>query len=120
MQNGLVILVVVTALILFVFIKRKWESASPAGQAAAELKRLTEAYAGQTDSPEDLASWEKVMSVMEQHPNEYNKLNEDIRFVRAFAGYLEKHHPEDARLESLRQYANYRKDSIWGIPIKKE
>lgn len=119
MQSGILI-GVIAALVVLMLVRMKWKSASPVGQAGEELKRLTEAYRNHTDSPEDLAAWEQALSVLERYPSDYNKLNEDIRFVPAFAEYLEKNHPEDPRLESLRKYAHYRKDSIWGIPIKRE
>jgi hypothetical protein len=119
MQNGWLI-VVVAALVILMVLRTKQQTSSPSGKAGAELKRLSEAFHNQADSPEDLAAWEQALAVMERHPSDYNKLNEEIRFVQAFAGYLERHHPEDARLETLRQYAHYRKDSIWGIPIKRD
>lgn len=119
MQNVMLI-VIVAALIALMLFRSKWKSSSPAGQAGAELRRLTEAYNSNGGSAVDLAAWEQALAVMEQHPSDYNKLNGDIQFVLAFTGYLEKHFPEDERLEGLRQHAHYRKDSIWGIPIKRD
>lgn len=115
-----VIIGIIAALVVLILLIKRLKSVSPIGQAAAELKRLNEAYNGNVDSPEDLTAWEQALSVMELHPSIYNKLNGDIHFVQAFAGYLEKNYPEDARLETLRQFAYYRKDSIWGIPIKRD
>lgn len=120
MQNGVLIGVVVAAIIVWMLLRTKLQAVSPAGKAGEELRRLSEAFNKNTDSPEDLPAWESALSELERHPSEYNKLNGDIHFVKAFAGYLEKNYPEDARLESLKQYAYYQKDSIWGIPIKRD
>jgi hypothetical protein len=119
MQNVMLI-VVVAALVAWMIFRSKWKSSSPSGQAGEKLRRLSEAYNSKGGSPEDLAAWEQALAVMEQHPSDYNKLNGDIHFIGAFTGYLEKHYPEDERLEALRQHAHYRKDSIWGIPIKRD
>ncbi|UUZ81474.1 hypothetical protein LJK88_43705 [Paenibacillus sp. P26] len=115
-----VIIGMVAALIVWIRLRKKLKAVSPIGQVAAELKRLSQAYNGSVDSPEDLTAWEQALSVIERHPSIYNKLNGDIHFIQAFTGYLEKNYPEDARLETLRQFAYYRKDSIWGIPIKRD
>lgn len=119
MENG-VLFGVIAALIALMLFRMKWKSVSPAGKASVELKQLCEAYRAGSDSLADLQRWEVALSVLERQPSEYNKLDGDIRFVKTFAGYLEKHYPEDPRLEALRKYAGYRKDSIWGIPVKRD
>ncbi|MFC0213731.1 hypothetical protein ACFFK0_14900 [Paenibacillus chartarius] len=119
MQYGWIIGIGI-ALAVLLLLRAKLKAASPSGRAAAELKRLTEAYNGHADSPQDLPSWKEALSVMERYPSDYNKLNGEISFVQAFVAYLEKHYPEDAGLQSLRQHAHYRKDSIWGITVKRD
>jgi hypothetical protein len=120
MQSWVIIGIVATLIMLMLLLRNKLKSVSPIGQAASELKRLSEAFNSNMDSPEDLTAWEQALSVMELHPSIYNKLNGEIHFIQAFTGYLEKNYPEDVRLETLRQFAYYRKDSIWGIPIKRD
>jgi hypothetical protein len=109
---GLAVLLAVT-----VVLRLKWKSGGALGTASAQLRRLCAEFGRGADSPGDLTAWERALAAMEKHPNDYNKLNQELHIVRTFTAYLERHYPDDPRLESLRQIAGHRK-TIWGFAVK--
>jgi hypothetical protein len=105
------------AMAVIVMLRLKWKSGGALGTASAELRRLCAEFVRGADSPGDLIAWERAMAAMEKHPSDYNKLDQELHFVRAFTAYLERHYPEDSRLESLRKIAGHRK-TLWGFTPK--
>lgn len=86
-------------------------------KAYRELRELTaKVRTGQSEAA-DLEGWETSLAEMEKHPNEFNKLENEIGLRRAFVQYLERHYPQDARLPDMQEAAAYQKDSVWGIKI---
>jgi tetrahydromethanopterin S-methyltransferase subunit B len=103
---------------LAVVLRLRWKSRGPIGAASAELRRLYEEFGRGADSPGDLAAWERALAALERYPSDYNKLDQELHVVRTFTAYLERHCPDDPRLESLRLIAGHRKNSIWGFTVK--
>ncbi|WP_405116029.1 hypothetical protein MHH28_14480 [Paenibacillus sp. FSL K6-1217] len=102
---------------LLTFLNQKQVYSSKVKQAYRELRMLADkVLSGQSESAE-LGGWEASIAVMEKHPNEFNKLDNEIGLRQAFVQYLERHYPQDKRLPELREAAAYRKDSVWGIKM---
>lgn len=85
--------------------------------AYRELRMLADQAKQGTSSPADLPGWESQLYILEQYPNEWNKLDQEIGLHQSFMLFLERHYPDDPRLPGLRQAAGYVKDSVWGIKI---
>jgi hypothetical protein len=107
-------------LAIIVVLRQRWKLRGPIGTAASELRRLCDALRSATDASSDLPDWERARTALERYPSDYNKLNGEIEFVDAFTAYLERHFPNDPRLESLRMAKSYRKSSIWGFNIRRD
>jgi hypothetical protein len=102
---------------LLTFLNQKQVYSSKVKKAYRELRELTaKVRTGQSEAA-DLEGWETSLAEMEKHPNEFNKLENEIGLRRAFVQYLERHYPQDARLPDLQEAAAYQKDSVWGIKI---
>jgi hypothetical protein len=102
---------------LLTFLNQKQVYSSKVKRAYRELRELTaKVRTGQSEAA-DLEGWETSLAEMEKHPNEFNKLENEIGLRRAFVQYLERHYPQDARLPDLQEAAAYQKDSVWGIKI---
>ncbi|AIQ43079.1 hypothetical protein MKZ24_12810 [Paenibacillus sp. FSL R7-0297] len=102
---------------LLTFLNQKQVYSSKVKKAYRELRELTaKVRTGQSEAA-DLEAWETSLAEMEKHPNEFNKLENEIGLRRAFVQYLERHYPQDARLPDLQEAAAYHKDSVWGIKI---
>lgn len=102
---------------LLTFLNQKQVYSSKIKKAYRELRELTtKVRTGQSEAA-DLEGWETSLAEMEKHPNEFNKLENEIGLRRAFVQYLERHYPQDARLPDLQEAAAYQKDSVWGIKI---
>lgn len=83
-----------------------------------ELRELTEKVRMERSEASDLYRWEAELTELENHPNELNKLDAEIRFHHAFLLYLERHYPSDPRIIGLKQADAYQKDMVLGIKIK--
>ncbi|MEF2967511.1 hypothetical protein V3851_16920 [Paenibacillus sp. M1] len=84
-----------------------------------ELKELAERVRQGNSSPHDLPVWESRLRELERHPNEFNRLDEEIGLREALLLYLEKHYPGDERLGKLREAAAFRKDAVWGMKMRR-
>lgn len=102
---------------LLTFLNQKQIYSSKVKRAYRELKDLAGKVRAEQSEAGDLKGWETSLAEMEKHPNEFNKLDNEIGLRRAFVQYLERHYPQDARLPELREAAAYQKDSVWGIKM---
>ncbi|QUL53652.1 hypothetical protein KDC22_25305 [Paenibacillus tritici] len=112
MWAGLALLVA-----LLTFLNQKQVYSSRVKKAYRELRELTVKVRAEQSEAADLERWESSLAEMEKHPNEFNKLEQEIGLRRAFVQYLERHHPQDSRLPGLQEAAAYQKDSVWGIKM---
>ncbi|OKP69565.1 hypothetical protein A3842_26055 [Paenibacillus sp. P3E] len=102
---------------LLTFLNQKQVYSSKVKRAYGELRELTvKIRSGQSENA-DVSRWESALAEMGKHPNEFNKLEAEIGFRRAFVTYLEQHYPQDPRLPELREAAAFQKDSVWGIKM---
>lgn len=102
---------------LLTFLNHKQVYSSKVKRAYRELQELAgKVREGQSEATE-LEAWESALAEMEKHPNEYNKLDNEIALRRVFVMYLERHYPEDSRLPSLQEAAAHQKDTVWGIKM---
>ncbi|WP_334075503.1 MULTISPECIES: hypothetical protein [Paenibacillus] len=106
-------------IVILGWLNQKQKLSGKVKAAYGQLRTLSERTREKRSSDEDLALWEANLEELEKHPNEYNKLDEEIRLREAFALYLERHYPGDIRLEKLREAAAFQKDSVWGMKIKR-
>ncbi|KWX88169.1 hypothetical protein AMQ83_08480 [Paenibacillus riograndensis] len=102
---------------LLTFLNQKQVYSPGVKRAYRELQELTGKVRSGQSGDADADRWEKALTVMNKHPNEFNKLEAEIGIRRAFVTYLEQHYPQDPRLPELRETASYQKDSVWGIKI---
>ncbi|AIQ60298.1 hypothetical protein [Paenibacillus borealis] len=102
---------------LLTFLNQKQVYSSKVKKAYRELRELAAKVRAEQSEAADLAGWETSLAEMEKHPNEFNKLDNEIGLRRAFVQYLERHYPRDARLPDLQEAAAYQKDSVWGIKM---
>ncbi|AIQ48809.1 hypothetical protein R70723_25050 [Paenibacillus sp. FSL R7-0273] len=112
MWGGLVLLVA-----LLTFLNQKQLYSSKVKHASRELRSLAENVREGRSAPVELVKWEQAVTEMEQHPNEYNKLDAEIGLRRVFVIYLEQHYPQDPRLPGLREAAAHLKDTVWGLKL---
>lgn len=101
------------------WLNQKHKYSSKVKTAYRELRDLAERTREGRSEAADLAVWETRMKELEAHPNEFNKLDQEIGLREAFVLFLEKHAPEDERLEKLRESAGFRKDTVWGMKIRR-
>lgn len=87
--------------------------------AYRELKELAAKTRRDESVAGDLMLWESAWRELEQHPNEFNLLDQEIGLREAFLAYLEKHSPQDSRLEELRTATQYSKDDVWGMKVRR-
>lgn len=109
----------ILVIVLFGWLNHKQRYSPKIKTAYRELTDLAERTREGRAEASDLAVWEARLKELEEHPNEFNKLDEAIGLREAFVLFLEKHVPEDDRLEKLRESASFRKDSVWGMKIRR-
>ncbi|WP_379161096.1 hypothetical protein [Paenibacillus sp. sgz5001063] len=102
---------------LLTFLNQKQVYSSKVKRAYGELRGLTVKIRNEQSEDADLERWESALAEMNKHPNEFNKLEAEIGFRRAYVAYLEQHYPQDPRLPGLREAAAFQKDSVWGIKM---
>jgi hypothetical protein len=102
---------------LLTFLNQKQVYSAKVKKAYRELRELAVKVRAEQSEAADLVGWEASLAEMEKHPNEFNKLENEIGLRRAFVQYLERHYPQDARLPDLQEAAAYQKDSVWGIKM---
>ncbi|KAI7258635.1 hypothetical protein KC345_g10516 [Hortaea werneckii] len=102
---------------LLTFLNQKQVYSSRVKKAYRELRLLAGKVRADQSESADLEGWETSLAEMEKHPNEFNKLDNEIGLRRAFVQYLERHYPQDNRLPDLQEAASYQKDSVWGIKM---
>lgn len=88
---------------LLTFMNQKQVYSSKVKRAYRELRMLAEKVRAEQSETSDLGGWEASISEMEKHPNEFNKLDKEIGLRQAFVQYLERHYPQDTRLQSCRK-----------------
>lgn len=109
---GLAILV-----IALTFLNQKQLYSSKVKRSYRELRELSDRVRNNQSTADELPLWEASLTEMENHPNEYNKLDNEIGLRRAFLMYLERHYPQDSRLPDLKEAAAHQKDTVWGIKM---
>lgn len=103
---------------LLTYLNQKQLYSPKVKRAYLELRELTEKVRMERSEASDLYRWEAELTELENHPNELNKLDAEIRFHHAFLLYLERHYPSDPRIIGLKQADAYQKDMVLGIKIK--
>ncbi|MFE4711342.1 hypothetical protein ACFRAM_10760 [Paenibacillus sp. NPDC056722] len=107
----------VLVIALLTYLNQKQRYSSSVKFAYRELRELAQKIGDGQSSNADLSRWEEALAELEKHPNEFNKLENELGLRSTFASYLERHYPQDTRLPALQEAAAHRKDSVWGIRI---
>ncbi|WP_410772235.1 hypothetical protein [Fontibacillus sp. BL9] len=87
--------------------------------AYRDLRELADRTRQDLSHARDLEIWEARLRELEEHPNEFNKLDQEISLRETFVLYLEKHYPGDPRLKQLKDAAAVQKDTVWGVKVRR-
>ncbi|MNP21140.1 hypothetical protein D3C76_1137470 [compost metagenome] len=102
-------------IILLVLFNKKQKKSALIRDAYEELEGLVNRTRRGRSTFNDIKRWERSIQRLEKYPNELNKLDYDIKLRQAFMVYLERHYPEDERLQQLQETAGYQKDILWSM-----
>ncbi|MDO7908758.1 hypothetical protein Q5741_20450 [Paenibacillus sp. JX-17] len=105
-------------IVLLYFANNRHELAGPVKETREGLMELQLKVVQHSSTDADLELWERYLAYLGKYPNEFNKLDQKVNVRKAFAQYLERHYPEDARLSSLQEAASWRREEIWGMNMK--
>ncbi|MOA25588.1 hypothetical protein D3C78_1463230 [compost metagenome] len=102
-------------ILLLVLFNKKQKKSALIRDAYEELEGLASRTRRGRSTFNDMKRWERSLQRLEKYPKELNKLDDELKLRKAFVVYLERHYPEDERLEQLRETDRYQKDNRWNM-----